>query len=409
MSLSFKTNQLTGPATTGASATTDPGFQPGAILLFNGLQTSVVGLADAQWSLGVASSSSSEVQAGKNSDNGTASSDVSRVFSNTDVIRNLTAGTNTVNVSATLTSLDATGFTLNFGTLTTVLPVYNYLAFGGADITNTASGNFAAAGSTGNQAITGLGFRPDVVFLFATIITTAGQANNTNQYCFGAMNSSGQWVMGSKAQNAQATMNTSRMFYNNKVLAMPATASNAVFFDAQYVSLDSDGFTINITTTGGTALLIGYLAIKGGQWKIGTETQKTSTGTKATTGTGFTPKGVLFGSVIDTQTTGTADNDRLMFGSTDGTQNTALFYGDSDNTANAVSSTIMSNTKCLVMGTEAGATPTTQAEANISSLDSDGFTLDWTTADATARVFGYVAFGDTAVSVRKNLTLLGVG
>lgn len=34
-----------------------------------------------------------------------------------------------------------------------------------------------------------------------------------------------------------------------------------------------------------------------------------------------------------------------------------------------------------------------QSEA-ISGFGSDDFTLDWTTADATARVFGYVAFGD---------------
>ncbi len=398
MAISTKTNQLTGPGSTGDSATTDPAFQPKALFIFNGLQTAAGGAVDAQFNIGVASSTTTETSAGWNSDDGTASSDTARQFSTTELIHMQTAGSVTDNVNATLTSFDATGFTLNFGTLTTTSPKYNYLAIGGADITNVKSGSVAADTTTGSMAVTGLGFQPDVVFLFVTLQTAAGDSNNNSQYGFGVMHSSGQWAMGGKAQNAQTTMNTSRMFYNNRCIALPATTTNAVFWDASYTSMDSDGFTINIDTTDGSALLIGYLAIKGGSWKVGTETQKTSTGTKATTGIGFTPKGVIFGSTVDTQTAGTADHYRMMFGaSTGAANNTALFAGDSDNTANAVASTIMSSSKCIVMATEAGASPTTQAEAAISSFASDSFTLDWTTADATARVFGYVAFGDTAV------------
>jgi len=402
MAISVKTNALIGPAVTGDSATTDPGFQPKGLIIFNGLQTALGGATDAQWNLGVAGSTTTERSAGWNSDNGTASSDVARQFSTTQIIHNQTAGTATDNLTATLTSFDATGFTLNFGTLTTTSPIYNYLALGGTDITNVATGSFSADTTTGSQAISGLGFQPDIVFLFMTLQTVAGDANNNSQYGFGVMHSSGQWTFAGKAQNAQATMNTSCMFFNNKCLAIPATTTNAVVWDASYTSMDSDGFTINIDTTDGTAFLIGYMAIKGGQWKVGTETQKTSTGTKATTGIGFTPVAVMFGSVCDTQTAGTADHNRQMFGvSTGASQNTCLFAGDSDATANAVSSTIMSSTKCLVMATEAGASPTTQAEAVLSTFDSDGFTLDWTTADATARVFGYVAIGANSTGGRR--------
>jgi hypothetical protein len=42
------------------------------------------------------------------------------------------------------------------------------------------------------------------------------------------------------------------------------------------------------------------------------------------------------------------------------------------------------------------ATSTTDAEADLSSLDSDGFTLDWTTADAVAREFIFTAFGSSS-------------
>jgi hypothetical protein len=50
------------------------------------------------------------------------------------------------------------------------------------------------------------------------------------------------------------------------------------------------------------------------------------------------------------------------------------------------------------------------AEADLDTMDSDGFTLDWTTADSTAREHGYLAMasGAAAAPSRKALTLLGV-
>ena len=391
MAISVKTNALVGPAVAGDSATTDPGFQPKGLILWSGLQTAIGSLADAQWSLGVAGSSTTERSAGWNSDDGTASSDNVRYFSTTEILKNMTAGSVTVNNAATLASFDATGFTTNWATLNTALPEYNYFALGGADVTNVETGSFAANASTGNQSVVLSGaFQPDVVFFFVTLLTAAGVGNNNSQYGLGVMDSGGrQWAIGGKAQNAQTTTNTSRLFYNTRCLAIPLTTTNGVFFDMSYVSMNSNGFTVNIDTSDGTQVLIGYMAIKGGQWFVGTDTQKTSTGTKTTTGIGFTPEAVLFGSVCDTQTAGTADNYRLVFGAADGTRNTCLWAGDGDNQANAVADTIMSSTKCVVLATEG--TPTTNAEADIDSFGSGEFTLDWTTADATARVFGFVA------------------
>lgn len=397
MALTAKTNTLTGPSSTGNSATTDPGFQPKALMIWSGLQTATGAVADAQFGFGVASSTTTENVGGYNSDNGTASSDVVRVFNTAHLIQQYTAGTTTLNVNASLTSFDATGYTLNWETLTTTSPKYNYLALGGSDITNVISGNFAASTSTGNQAVTGVGFQPDIVFFFFGLNTTS-VATNSNT-CFGvgvAKSASQRWAASVGLQHNVATMNHRHAFYNNACLVHPQAGANSIEALADFVSMDTDGFTINWSDAPGQADLVGYLAIKGGQWKVGTDTQKTSTGTKATTGTGFAPQGVLFASNCDTtaNSNSVTDNARMMMGvSTGASNNTALWTGDQDNVADANASTIMSDTKALVMATEAGASPTTNAEAAISSLDSDGFTLDWTTADATAREFGYVAFG----------------
>lgn len=398
MGLSTKANQLTGPTATGNQSTTDPGFQPKALFTWHGLQTANGAIADAQFTIGVGDTANTERAAGYNSDDAVTTSDSVRHFRTGDIIRSYAAGTTTSNLAAVLTTMDATGFTLNWGDVTLNSALYNYLAIGGTDITNTNVGSFASNTVTGNQAVTGVGFTPDIVILFATLQTANGVANNNSQFSFGVMTPTGQWSTATKSQNGQATMNTSRAFYNDHCFTMVATASNIVFQQMAYVSMDSDGFTVNIDTAGGSAILVGYMAIKGGQWKVGTETQKTSTGTKATTGIGFAPSGVILASVCDTQTAGTADNSRFSFGaSTGSSNNTAVWTGDADNTADSVADTIMSSTKCIVMATEAtlGA-PTTQAEANINSLDSDGFTLNWTTADGTARVLGYVAFGAAA-------------
>jgi hypothetical protein len=399
MSLSAKTNQLTGPAVTGNQATTDPGFQSKGLLIFNGLQTATGATADAQFNIGFASSTTTEKAVGYNSDDNVATSDSVRVLNTARLIDVKTAGTTTNNIVADLTSLDATGFTSGWSTLTTTSPLFNYLALGGADITNVMTGNFTADSTNASQSVTGVGFQPDVVLLVATLQNTSGASNNNNQFSLGVATANGdQWATSLRTQNSQATMNTTRAFHNTRCLVLQSSTTNNIFHEMTLTSMDSDGFSFNIDTQGGLAFQIAYIAIKGGQWKVGTETQKTSTGTKATTGVGFTPKGVIFASACDTQTAGTADHARLSFGAaTSATQNTAIWTGDRDAVADSITNTIMSSSKCLVMATEGtSATPTINAEAEMDSLDSDGFTLDWTTADATARVFGYVVFGDTA-------------
>jgi hypothetical protein len=55
---------------------------------------------------------------------------------------------------------------------------------------------------------------------------------------------------------------------------------------------------------------------------------------------------------------------------------------------------------------------TTDAEADLNSFDADGFTLNWSTADATAREFIYLAFGSDAgapAATPRMLASTGVG
>lgn len=414
MGLSTKVNQLTGPATATTSATTDPGFQPKALVVFGGAQSASGAQSNAEFSLGFASSSTTEVSAGYNSADVVTTSDTVRVNNTAAIVDFGDVGLTTARLVADLTSFDATGFTTNWSTVDVASPLYQYLALGGSDITNVFSGSYAMNTATGNQSVTGVGFQPDIVIMMATLNTVSGRTNNANQFGFGVMTSSAQWSICQKAQHAVGTSNTNRGFVNNGCLLLTQTGADGTAHLQSYVSMDSDGFTVNITTALGTASLVEFIAIKGGQWKVGTETQKTSTGTKPTTGFGFAPSSLLFATVCDTQTAGNATNARLCVGASSGSSNNvSTWTGDADNSALMVTDTYMNASKCITMATEQVlAAVTVQAEANVDSLDSDGFTLNWTTADATARVFGYIGVGASPVvggTTPRLRSLLGVG
>jgi hypothetical protein len=160
--------------------------------------------------------------------------------------------------------------------------------------------------------------------------------------------------------------------------------------------MDADGFTVNWTTANASSRIIAYLALKGGRYFVGNETQRTSTGTRAKTGVGFTPTGILAFSVNATANASVAAHDRIAIGgaSAAGTEG-ATWAGDTDSlaTTSADQSTVTDKVLRLI---DTDGPAAADAEADLDSFDADGFTLDWTTADAVAREFVFICFGTPA-------------
>jgi hypothetical protein len=52
---------------------------------------------------------------------------------------------------------------------------------------------------------------------------------------------------------------------------------------------------------------------------------------------------------------------------------------------------------------------TVDAEADLNSFDADGYTLGWTTADATAREFVAVSMGSTVAAAASGETMMMMG
>lgn len=99
----------------------------------------------------------------------------------------------------------------------------------------------ATLGTTGNKAITGVGFTPKMV-RFSSLPTSSTGATNT---ALGAMTASSQYVV----LNATDT-STGRGRYSSTsyCIGLVGPGSSTPFLLASYVSMDADGFTINVAT-----------------------------------------------------------------------------------------------------------------------------------------------------------------
>lgn len=130
---------------------------------------------------------------------------------------------------------------------------------------------------------------------------------------------------------------------------------------------------------------------------IGTEVARTTVGTQAVTGVGFQPVAVIFylGAGDDTFNSQAI----LSIGYTDGTTSFFNAFRDPDNVS---TTTVVHNCEDgYVMGSHqsTGAIPTYFSLARVSSLDADGFTLEWEEAQAFGN-FSYVAIGGAGISAK---------
>ena len=371
------------------------GFQPKALILFAVPTTSVGISAEYEFGIGFSDGTDDYSIAGVSEDAVITSDSDRRHAAKALVILLQNA---VVAAECDLTSFNADGFTLNWTTNNASGYIIHYLAIGGDDLTNAKVGTFNQSASTGNQAITGTGFQPDIVFLMRIISSTTIPQTTIFQFpTLGmATDSSHQWAIGMQSVDNSSAADTDRVQETNAVVHSLGS-TGLLFLDANFVSQDADGFTLNWILTGASRTF-GYLALKGGQYAVGSDTQKTSTGTKATTGIGFTPKGLLLFSFNKIASVNPSTNNRFSLGgaSAAGTEG-SIWVGDTHG-ADPMSTDKATSTTKIIQLIDTDAPTAVDAEADLSSFDSDGFTLDWTTADAVARQFVYLAMGDAAAA-----------
>lgn len=384
------------PTATGNFSITGAGFTPKAVIIVLNTRTSDGSGTPYIMMIGLVAGTSSRAVLGSNDDGFN-----SRAWHNNGKTHELRGPTGTLLFQADLVSFDSDGATFNAGTVDGNAYIANYHFLGGSDLTNAAVKSFKPAAGTGNELQTGVGFQGDFGMFVHAGISGVSLPTDESRADFGI-----GFAKSSTKRGCLSCINVASLQATDKIW-LKTSDGTTTNMAADFVSWDADGFTYN-RTTGGTQRWISALVLKGGQYDVGSDTQKTSTGTQAKTGVGFQPTGLLLASWgLASGAAWNGTQIRQCVGMASDTAARAAISRAKDNATTAQQK--LDRSTVLQMMVEG--TPTFPAIADLSSFDSDGYTLNWTTADATARQFIYAAFGSSPVAGATNhfLSVLGVG
>ena len=204
----------------------------------------------------------------------------------------------TVDGLADLSSLDADGFTLVVDDAFATAISVNYLALGGADLTNMATGVFNEPGATGNHTEGALGFTPGFVMFFSAGIGAAapGAKVHATPMIGAATSSTQRGVTAISSEDAAADSDTYRYSLSSECIAILEAATGTPDYREDFVSFGSGTFTLNCIERTAGARRVHYLALAGGAYQVGNLLTKTDGTDIAVTGLQNRPRAVFFAS-----------------------------------------------------------------------------------------------------------------
>lgn len=394
----------TGGAPASQSITT-VGFQGKAAIFWGNSKVADGSGTPGRLSIGIAASSSQRFAQGFGSQNGVNPSETSRKYMNTRGIGVFSSFNENFDAEADFVNFTSNGFDLTWNPNDANANIINALVLGGSDITNVFAGEFTLP--TGavpvSKDITTVGFSPDFIFFIPTTYEVAApNADNRSRQSLGL--SVGTTQIAGISAGALNTVNpTSTRRYQRTDRVVGVVGDSTIKDEFTVTAILSNGFTVNLlTSSAGTADYVYFLAIKGGQHKVGSFTQPTA-GTppfdQDYAGIGFTPKGLFLASACAVASSSVSTNSRLSIGcGTDVSSRGVIWHGDRDAVTPSNAGMYLDRTKVYKAMTEG--TPTLDSDADLASTPfSNGkFTLSWTSIDATPREVLYWAFGDAGAA-----------
>jgi hypothetical protein len=378
------------PASTGNSAVAGVGVQPQAVIFFCNTRTSDGSSPNLLTSIGFATDSTHRFAIGAQSDDNVGTSNTRRSVANDKCINLGTNNAGTTGLVADLVSMDSDGFTLNWSVVTSGADIH-YLALAG--ISNATVKTFTLPTSTGSQAVTGVGFQPTSALLLTGSATASGAAAGEARLNVSGSDGTTHFSFAHTADHNSGNAVGRMVFETNEWLKL-RTGSATTDGTTDFTSFDSDGFTYNCPDAYVGAYLAAALCLRGLRCKVGTLTVPGGTGAQAVTGVGFKPQAVLF--LADGNTVaGTARSEyNVMIGAASGPTARAVIDTDQVQSSDPLVNDHYSDTANVVRSITAG-TPTTDYAADLTSFDTDGFTLTWSAVSTSDNVL-YVAFGKLA-------------
>lgn len=246
-----------------------------------------------------------------------------------------------------------------------------------------------------------IGFAPKAV-LFTTIGHTVADsgtvANSLLSFGIARQSDGRHRMIATGANDAAGTSIVYKLFSETRCVGQ--VYNDALVWAGEITTWGSDTFTMT-TRTAGSGSDVCFALVLGGDVDIdcGTLTTKTTTGTEAVTTT-HKPASVMIVSSSATSTTieTSTDADGWCIGFSNGTNHYAhnSTNGDNLNTTNVQSEA--SATKIIDLDLESAGF-TALVEASVDSFNATNFTLNYTTANATARKGWWLSFGAPATKL----------
>ena len=410
MGVDVKRGSFAANTVTGSQPITGIGFQPKAVIFMSANLTADGGGDDSHVMVGATDGTRQWVQSHINR-NALANVGLSGSQDNTKCINvRLTGGA--VDGEAAIVSLDADGFTINWTNAPVGAALIDYIAIGGSGFSAYA-GITTVRTTLGTQAVTGVGFQPKALLLATQGLQTAPPAGTAGSIGIGFASGPSSSEMGSVTYGdaTAAAQQQSTSAEMRKALCIATGNTTVLDWHIELDSFDSDGFTYEVTDApaAGAADYFFYLALGGADLvaKVVEDSAKTTAGAQAKTGVGFQPKGLLALSRQNATTPDTiatiTDNARMVMGMRDATSESYTWGASQDAADPTDTDRYHDRTKVLGFRDNARAL---LAEADVQSLDSDGYTLDWTTASGTAHHFFVLALGESSSGARTRLGMV---
>jgi hypothetical protein len=260
--VSAKVGTFNSSTTSGATqSVTGVGFQPSLVLFSrDATNTTTTSQNESHWAVGMATSTSARATTGFYCEGNNPSPVHS--FQRTDKVAAMISSS-AFNQTADISSFDADGFSLSWDLAPATAAIYGYVALGGSAVYNVF--NFSGRTTNGLQAVTGVGFKPQAIVMFSNgqsasnslirtgdhLLTGAATATVTGSTC--------HWIPSS---SSSTTMPLQGFSDEAVYIKRDETGVTNLVSVGYWSSFDTDGFTLNWTSTDGVANHIVGFAIR---------------------------------------------------------------------------------------------------------------------------------------------------
>lgn len=386
---------------TGSQTISNPGFRPKVVIFFPTNRTSVASIgADAHFAVGAMDDAGNQRAMDCNSENGEGTSDAHRKQKNNKCIAIYDAGTGTIDCEAQYNGMTDTGFTIDITNAPSSGYRVAYVAIGGDDHTDVKVGDFELENSVTEQSVTGVGFQPDMVLFFAPpgVDYSTSSVNSKGTIGF-AVNASQQGALGVASENGKGTSQTTRIQSTSRCIHSLHADGSAVQSSAAFLTMESDGFDIDVLTAPASKQDINYIAIKGGQFNVKSFNTHTSAEQFSETGVGFEGTGLLLASFCNPTSASIEDDNNVVIGAASSpSEEFSVGSFDEDGQGTTDADTHIAARIFRQYTFSRGA----DASMQFISFDADGWTLDETNGTSAAYEILALTIGPAAEPAAGN-------